>query len=114
MKFICFILTALIFFLLYVRTEQTSSKEFNILTDSISISDSLKKNLSDSLINAINIKEGKILYRKNCGKCHTLYEPDDFSIKVWKKNLKEMRIKAGISEDVYNKIFAYLKANSQK
>ena len=30
------------------------------------------------------LQEGRTLYINNCGKCHSLYSPDDFSVSTWK------------------------------
>lgn len=84
---------------------------FGSYFDSIFIYDTLKTFTNDSLLLATELKEGKMIYKKNCNKCHSLYAPSDFTMNVWKKNLKEMKVKSGINEVEYQKILVYLSFN---
>jgi hypothetical protein len=70
---------------------------------------------TDSLeIIKLNLEKGEKLYTEKCGKCHVLYEPREYTQKQWKKNLKEMKEKAGLSKEQYSQILAYLSTNSKK
>ena len=75
--------------------------------------DTLKEH-QDSLTAELRLDEGKKRYKKNCGKCHLLYEPRDFKLSVWKKNLDEMTEKADLSETDHDLILLYLAANCKK
>jgi cytochrome c5 len=76
----------------------------------ITFSDSTISASSDSL----NQAEGKKLYRSKCKKCHELYSPKDYKLRIWKENLEEMRYKAELSDKEYDLIFLYLKENCKK
>lgn len=84
--------------------------------------DSVYGNAKDSLIIPSDsllafqekLLEGKTLYRKKCGKCHELHNPKEYKLKSWKRNLWEMKQKAGLSKKEYELIFAYLSANCRK
>lgn len=83
-------------------------------TDSLNVKDSLKV-INDSLeLQKIKLAEGKLLYEKKCGRCHTLYEPGEFKQKEWKRNLNEMKEKAEITQEQYFLIYGYLSANCKK
>jgi hypothetical protein len=84
----------------------SSEKNFNY-------SDSLQKS-TDSVDRVSILKTGKELYGEKCKKCHTLYKPKDFSVKVWKENLDEMKEKAGLSDSDYYYIYEYLSENAKK
>ena len=59
------------------------------------------KTISDSVITSDTsiISEGKTLYESKCRKCHALYEPGDYKLSRWKKNLKEMKFKAELNNE---------------
>ena len=57
------------------------------------------------------LAEGKSLYENNCAKCHSLYNPKDFSKESWKPILLDMQKKADISDEQREKIYSYLTAN---
>lgn len=84
--------------------------------------DSIYGNAKDSLIVpgdsllAIqeNLTHGKSLYEKNCGKCHELHSPSEYTLKEWKENLNEMKDKAEINKKEYKLILGYLSANCKK
>ncbi|GAA4052249.1 cytochrome c [Flavobacterium chungnamense] len=60
---------------------------------------------------ASDLAEGKSLYENNCAKCHSLYNPKDFSKESWKPILLDMQIKAGISDEQREKIYNYVISN---
>lgn len=78
------------------------------LTDLINLPDST--NSSDSL----NLVKGEKLYKSKCGKCHALWNPKDYKLKTWKRNLDEMKEKAELNAEEFDLIFAYLRANCKK
>jgi hypothetical protein len=43
------------------------------------------------------LQQGRTLYVNNCGKCHNLYSPDDFSASQWKTIIPNMEPKTSIS-----------------
>ncbi|UMY65188.1 MULTISPECIES: cytochrome c [unclassified Flavobacterium] len=53
-------------------------------------------------------EEGHQLYENNCGKCHKLFAPNDFSKTEWKPILAEMQPKAKLNNDDMAKIKSYL------
>lgn len=62
----------------------------------------------------VRLIKGKELYESKCQKCHSLYEPSDFRLKKWTKNLSEMRHKAELSPEQYDLILGYLTENCKK
>ena len=98
-KFVLFCLTTLSFFTLascktpyYVPTEQTLAQ----------CSENGYKTSIEELT------KGRDLYMGKCGKCHSLYKPNQFSGEQWKINLSKMQPKAKITDDEKWLIFAYV------
>lgn len=54
------------------------------------------------------LAEGKTLFVNNCAKCHDLYNAKDFNAEQWKPIMLSMQIKAKISDEEREKIYAYL------
>jgi hypothetical protein len=54
------------------------------------------------------LAEGRMLYENNCAKCHSLYNPNDFSAEKWTPIMLSMQKKAKISDEERDKIYAYL------
>jgi hypothetical protein len=54
------------------------------------------------------LAEGRTLFVNNCPKCHDLYSPKDFNAEQWKPIMLSMQIKAKISDEEREKIYAYL------
>jgi cytochrome c5 len=58
------------------------------------------------------LADGKDLYENNCGKCHDLFKPNDFSKEAWAPILVSMQEKAGMSDmqmaSISNYIYAQL------
>ena len=114
MKLFHFIIFCIIIIILtIVNYTYTNDVHDNFYRESL-LPDTLKTNTPDSTNFAEKLIPGKILYEGKCQKCHTLYEPADFKLKEWKVNLKEMRVKAGLSRNEYNLILSYLSANCRK
>jgi len=76
--------------------------------------ESISSVYNDSLEAVEELNKGKELYRQKCKTCHSLYKPKDFKLNVWKKNLEEMRIKAGLTNNEYDLILNYLSKNCRK
>jgi hypothetical protein len=43
------------------------------------------------------LQQGRVIYIDNCGSCHSLYTPDDFSASQWPGIMNSMAPKAGLS-----------------
>ena len=54
------------------------------------------------------LAEGRTLFVNNCAKCHDLYDAKDFNAEQWKPIMLSMQIKAKISDEEREKIYAYL------
>jgi len=54
------------------------------------------------------LQEGRKLYVKKCGNCHTLYLPEKYSKKEWQHWLDEMQEKAVIDTLQKQQILLYL------
>jgi hypothetical protein len=63
---------------------------------------------------SVKLADGKKLYQSKCKKCHALYDPKDYKLRVWKENLDEMKYKAELKNEEYEKILLYLKENCKK
>jgi cytochrome c5 len=57
------------------------------------------------------LAEGKSLYDNNCAKCHSLYDPKDFSHEDWKPIVLRMQKKAHLDDVQGQKIYNYLTMN---
>ncbi len=102
--------------MIYLQGSPKSSSLFTGNNDSLitGYNDSLSV-IQDSLI-AVQQKldEGKRIYEKKCGRCHTLYKPYEYRQKDWKKNVNEMKEKAEISKEEQSLILGYLYSKSKK
>jgi hypothetical protein len=47
---------------------------------------------ADTTANATlaELQQGRTLYISNCGKCHSLHSPDDYSVSSWKSIMSRM------------------------
>jgi hypothetical protein len=43
------------------------------------------------------LQQGRVIYIDNCGSCHSLYTPDEFSASQWSGIMNSMAPKAGLS-----------------
>ena len=55
-----------------------------------------------------DLQAGRSLFIANCGKCHTLYSPDAFSVANWKTIVPNMAAKAGINSTQVAQIVKYV------
>ncbi len=45
----------------------------------------------------VDLQQGRTLYINNCGRCHGLYSPDNFSSTQWKSIISSMAPNTGLS-----------------
>lgn len=102
--------------MIYLQGSPKSSSLITVNNDSLitGYNDSLSV-IQDSII-AVQQKfdEGKRIYEKKCGRCHTLHKPGEYRQKDWKKNVNEMKEKAEISKEEQSLILGYLYSKSKK
>lgn len=55
---------------------------------------------------------GAKAWADNCGRCHNIRDPKEFSDKSWNVIVKHMRVRANISGDTADDIAAFLKASN--
>jgi mono/diheme cytochrome c family protein len=61
-----------------------------------------------------NLKAGQEIYTQNCGRCHRLHKPNEFTADKWTNSiLPKMSKKAKLTEDQNKLVEAYLSANSK-
>lgn len=53
----------------------------------------------DATANAtlLELQQGRVVYIENCGSCHSLYSPDDYSTSQWPGIMNDMAPEAGLS-----------------
>jgi cytochrome c5 len=56
----------------------------------------------------LDLAEGKTLFYENCGKCHDLFQPSQYSKAQWSKIVPEMAKKAELNEEQGKKILLYV------
>lgn len=54
---------------------------------------------------------GKAIYESKCGKCHKLYEVNEYSKEQWPNILNKMQPKAKISDDQKAQVQDYINAS---
>lgn len=57
------------------------------------------------------LAEGKLLFENNCGKCHKLFSPEDFSKEEWQPIVMRMQKKARITDEQRDLVYNYLVSN---
>lgn len=63
---------------------------------------------------ATQIEAGHVLYTNNCGKCHGLKDPTNYTKESWAQILKGMIPKAKLNTDDGNLVTAYVMANAKQ
>ena len=65
---------------------------------------------ADTTANATlrNLKNGRILYINDCGVCHNLYPPENFTVAKWKSILPRMAQNANLSASDLDLITKYV------
>lgn len=64
-------------------------------------------------ISTDNLLIGRSLYVRNCGSCHNLYLPEQFTQKHWEQKMPEMQQKAKISDQEASMITKFVLARSK-
>jgi hypothetical protein len=54
------------------------------------------------------LQDGRTLYMNNCGSCHSLYSPDDFSANAWNSIMSSMANKTRMSSSEVNLVKKYV------
>lgn len=55
---------------------------------------------------------GAQAWADNCGQCHNIRDPKEFSARSWDVFVKHMRVRANISGDTADDIAAFLRASN--
>ena len=55
-----------------------------------------------------DLQAGRDLFINNCGKCHNLYNPDNFSATNWKSIVPNMASRAGLSTAQASQVTKYV------
>jgi cytochrome c5 len=85
---------------------------------SVTIVEAKKEELSNEpvvetkyIVMTESLAEGKTLFENNCAKCHSLYNPKDFSSEQWKPIMIRMQKEARLDDAQIGNISNYI--NSQ-
>lgn len=62
----------------------------------------------------LSLIEGKALYDNNCGKCHKLFDANEYTAEEWKPIVDRMQAKAKIDDNQTALVYAYLSSNAKK
>ena len=57
---------------------------------------------------------GKVIYENKCGKCHTLFAPDKYNAKQWRKWVDKMAPKAKLNSNQTEQVYQYLSTTTKK
>ena len=68
---------------------------------------------SKGKLNMGYLAEGKKTYEANCGRCHSLKNPEDYSQEGWVKWVDRMAPKARLTEDEKAHVLAYVRMNAK-
>lgn len=70
---------------------------------------------SDATANATleELQQGRTLYINNCGSCHNLYSPDDYSVSNWKSILSGMAPKTSMNASQVTLVTKYVTRGHQ-
>ena len=60
------------------------------------------------------LTRGRELYVQRCGRCHSLYLPDRFSVAQWRSSLDKMQLRAGIADTEKELIFKMILAGKAR
>jgi len=70
------------------------SKSLNTNTDSLYVPTAANVTSSATLS---DLQAGRAIFINSCGRCHSLYSPDNFSAANWKTIVPNMASRAGLS-----------------
>lgn len=54
------------------------------------------------------LTQGRAIYVNNCGRCHSLYSPDDFGASAWQSIVPNMSARAGLSAAEQTLVLKYV------
>jgi hypothetical protein len=54
------------------------------------------------------LQQGRTLYLNNCGNCHNLYSPDDFSPAIWKSYISTMAPRTNMNTSQVSLVTKYV------
>jgi mono/diheme cytochrome c family protein len=57
---------------------------------------------------------GREMYVNNCGSCHTLFVPEQYTKSKWRVHLDSMQIRSGINDQQKEVILKYLELKSKQ
>lgn len=60
-----------------------------------------------------NLVEAKNLYENNCGKCHNLPNPSEYTKEAWTPIMKSMAKKSKLTEEQTQWLLAYVQQNAK-
>jgi hypothetical protein len=71
--------------------------------------------ISDVTANATleELQQGYTLYKNNCGRCHSLYSPDDYSVSGWKNIISSMTPKTSMTSSQVTLVTKYVTRGQQ-
>ena len=61
---------------------------------------------------SVNLDMGRDMYIRKCSGCHSLIPPSKFGEEKWAEEIKEMKVKAKLSDDEEFTIMAYVLTES--
>ncbi len=65
-------------------------------------------------LSTASITEGEKTYKINCGKCHELKDPSEYSLKEWAPIMRSMARKAHLDDIQKNNVTAYVFSLAKK
>jgi hypothetical protein len=70
---------------------------------------------ADATANATltELQEGRTLYINNCGSCHNLYSPDDYSVTGWKSVMSSMAPRTRMNASEVSLVTKYVTRGKQ-
>lgn len=81
------------------------SKSLNTNTDSLYVPTAVDVTSSATLA---DLQAGRSVFINSCGRCHTLYSPDNLSVANWKTIVPNMASRAGLSATETAQITKYV------
>ena len=91
-------------FVAFLLTEISCSKD-TVSSDALYV-----PTTADATSNATleELQQGRTLYIGNCGSCHGLYSPDDFSVSRWQSIMSGMAPKTRMSSSEISLVTMYV------
>ena len=92
---------ALLILFQYLLFTSSSISTITVVPKNLAAVSRLNQNKSKSI-------SGKELFLANCGKCHKLYQPSDFSRQKWVAIMKKMQKKAKLTDEETQLVLNYI------